>query len=156
MAYLPLRNKYCHIVGRSRRKGEVRYAFDPQLVPNSLEVVALVELDLVGDETGTEFLVGRVLQVPAALRFLNKLAQRLLGCSVRKILDGTPDLEVLGSVTVLVFGGPFQGGEEGTQRGEAQLVDEGKAGQRGDGGSSGGIDDAHAVIRSESKVTTTG
>lgn len=113
--HLSLGDKDGHgVVLASRRKGEISGPFDPQLVPDGDEVVALVELDLIRDQPSTVLLVGRVLEVPAALLLLNKASNGLLVSSGDAVLDCPPDLEVLGGVAGLILGWPLPGNDKGT------------------------------------------
>lgn len=73
-------------------EGVVRSTLNPELVPHLDEVVALVELDLVGDEASTVLLVGGVLKIPPTLLLLDKPSQRLLVSSINAFLDDAPDL----------------------------------------------------------------
>ena len=143
-AYLALRDKDGHSVVLARSQSKVGGTLDAQLVPNGDEVMALEELHLVGDEAGAVGLIGGVLQVPAALLLLDKLADRHLGGSIDAVLDGAPDLEVLGGVAGLVLGRPLPGDDKGAQGREAELVDVGN-GQAQDELAAGGIDDIEGL-----------
>ncbi|KAG9938375.1 eukaryotic translation initiation factor 2A, partial [Aureobasidium melanogenum] len=72
------------------------------------QIRRLVEVHLVGDSTGTEFLVQSVLQVPASLVLLYELANDL---AAGVVVEGAPDLEVLDSVAVFVLGRPLPGND---------------------------------------------
>jgi hypothetical protein len=124
LTYFAFRNKNGNgVVLAARSKSKVGSTLDSKLVPDLDEIVALVELDFVGDETSTVLLIGCVLEVPALLLLLNKAAQRLLVLSSDTILYNTPDLEVLGSISVLVLGGAFPGDDESTSGRETEFVD---------------------------------
>jgi hypothetical protein len=131
----------------SRTDSKVSDTFDTQLVPDLGQIVALVDLDLVGDDAGAELLIESVLQVPACPRFLHEAANRLFldTFSICLLVDDQPDFEVLGRVTVLVFAGTLPGDDVGAQRGEPKLEDI-ICGQGGDHCASVGIDDADSVI----------
>jgi hypothetical protein len=60
--HLSLWNKHRYrVVLGAGSQGIARGAFDSELVPHSDQVVALVELNLVGDETRAVLLIGRIL-----------------------------------------------------------------------------------------------
>lgn len=126
LAYLSLRHKNGQVVSGPGSKSEIRHALNPQFVPDGLEVVAVVELDLVCDEAGAILFVCCVLQVPAILRLLHKLAERLLSRLISGRLDGAPDLEILGGIASLVLGGSFPSSNEGAPGRKAQLIDGGQ------------------------------
>lgn len=107
----------------ARSKSKVGSTLDSKLVPDLDEIVAFVELNFVGDETSTVLLISCVLEVPALLLLLNKAAQRLLVLSSDTVLYNTPDLEVLGSISVLVLGRAFPGDDESTAGRETEFVD---------------------------------
>lgn len=113
--------------------------------------MTLVELDLVGHQTGAKALVGRVLHVPARHRLLHKLPKRLLFGSV-SILDDAPDLEVLGGIAALVLGGTLPGAQIGALGRECQLVDRGQLGQRRQDVADRGIDNGDAGIAGVGEV----
>lgn len=142
-------------MGTAGSQGKVGDALDSQLVPDGTEIVTFVELDFVGDLTGTELLVGCVLKVPASLRLLDVLAQGQLVGSGNAIFDSTPDLQVLGRISVLVLGRSLPGDEEGAERGEAELEDiedgEGKNLLAG-----GSVDNGNNFGARPGKVTATG
>lgn len=88
----------------ARRDSKISNALEPELVPDSAQILALVELDLVGDATSTEALVAGVLQVPAGLVLLHKLANNTpLSLGAGAVVDRPPHLQVLGSVAGLVL-----------------------------------------------------
>lgn len=98
----------------ARRNGKISDTLDSELVPDSAQVVALVELHLVGDAAAAEALVTGVLKVPAGLILLHKLANNTplsLGSGV--VIDRPPDLQVLGSIAGLVLGRPLPGDNVG-------------------------------------------
>lgn len=152
--YLALGHKDCHVVSGSGRESKVCHALSSQLVPDSLEIIAVVKLYFVGYETGAVSLIGGVLQIPAVLGLLHKLPQRLLGRSFSKVLDGAPDLEILGGIAVFILGRSFPCRKIGTTRGKADLVDIGQ-GEGGQNIAGGGISNAHAFIRDPSEVAAT-
>lgn len=107
-------------MGLSRREGKIRHPLHTQLIPNGGQVFALVELNLVGYDAGTQLLVGGILQIPARLRLLDEFAHnRRLFSS----LNCAPHLKVLRSIAVLVLARPLPGDHIGSERGEAQLED---------------------------------
>lgn len=120
-------------------QSKVLDTLDTQLVVDGSQVGRLVEVHLVGDGTSTELLVKSVLQVPAGLVFLHELANNLASGLV---VDGTPDLEVLDSVTVLVLGGSLPCDDKGAEGREAQLEDV-LGGQSGDCVALSRVDDCH-------------
>ncbi len=89
----------------ARRHRKVRHALDPDLVPNSLQVVTLVDLDFIGDHPRTEGLVIGILQVPPSLVFLDETSKGLLVNSFcqRLLVVYQPHLQVLDGITVLIF-----------------------------------------------------
>lgn len=89
--------------------GKIGNTLSTQLIPNGAQVTALVELDLVGNNTGTVSLVESVLQVPARLILLHKSAHDLLLAAGRHVLDSVPDLKVLHGIALLVLGWPLPG-----------------------------------------------
>ena len=111
------------VVLGARRKGVIGNAFLAQLVPDRDKIMALMELNLVGDKSSTILLVSCVLEVPVALLLLDEAAHWLLVLSRDAILGGTPDLQILNSVSILVLGGPLPGDEVGATRREANLED---------------------------------
>lgn len=133
----------------------MRDALNPQLVPDSDEVVTLKELDLVGHKAGAEALISRVLEVPAGLRLLHKLAQRLLHGSFGKILNRAPDLEVLGGIAVLVLGRALVGTQESALGREGQLESSHDFGESSQDVADGGIDNRDAIIGGIGEVATT-
>ena len=86
----------------ARRYSKVACTLYPQLVPNSTQIAALVELHLVGNKSSTKLFVGCVLQVPARLTLLYVLADDG-AVAVLRIVDRPPDFEILDGVTILVF-----------------------------------------------------
>jgi hypothetical protein len=104
------------------RQSEVRNALDTELVPYGSEVIALVELNLVGDGASAELLVVRVLQVPASLVLLDKLANNLT-FSLSNLINGAPHLQVLDRIAILVLGRPLPGDDVCAGGREAELVD---------------------------------
>lgn len=107
-------------MGLPRRKSKIRHPLHTQLIPDRRQIVALVELNLVGHDAGTQLLVGRILQVPAGLRLLHVAAHdRMLVAA----LNCAPHLEILHSVSIGVLARPLPGDHVGTERGEAQLED---------------------------------
>lgn len=115
---LTLRNKHCNRMGLSWGERKICHPLYAQLIPNSRQIITLVELDLVGHDAGAQLLVGSVLQVPACLRLLDILADD--GVFI-PALNRAPHLEVLGSVSIGVFGWPLPSDQVGTERREAQL-----------------------------------
>lgn len=51
----------------ARRHGKVGDTFNAQLIPDSTQVMGLVELDLVVDTSGAELFVCGILEVPSSL-----------------------------------------------------------------------------------------
>ena len=105
----------------ARRDSKVCNALDPQLIPDLGQIVALVDLDFVGDDSSTEFLVKGILQIPACLGLLYESANGLflnaLGRSL--LIDDQPDLEILDGVTVVVLGRSLPGDDVGSEGREA-------------------------------------
>lgn len=139
----------------TRSEGEVSGTFDAELVPHGDQIMSLVKLNLVGNKASAVLLVGSVLQVPAALLLLNKLANGQLVGGGNAVLDGAPNLQVLGGISGFIFAGALPGDEESTERGEAKLVDV-EDGQAEDLGSSGGVNDRDSVGGSPAKVAAAG
>jgi hypothetical protein len=101
----------------ARRYREISHALHPKLVPDRFQVTAFVELNFVGDDAGAKALVERVLQVPACLIPLNELADNLsLALSASIVVEGSPDLQVLRGIALLVLCRPLPGDDVGTQR----------------------------------------
>lgn len=105
------------------RQSKVSHALDVQLVPGVAQVPRLKELHLVGDGACAEILVGRVLQVPASLRLLHKLANDCTLSALGLIRHSRPDLQVLLGIAFLVLGRQLPCEDVGAQRGEAELED---------------------------------
>lgn len=119
-----------------RRDREIRHTLHAQLIPNGRQVVALVELNLIGDDTGAVLFVGRVLQVPASLRLLDEAAHNRMLVSI----DHAPNLEILDSVTLFILGRTLPGDQVSTEWRETQLED--ILGRKGsDDMSDGGVND---------------
>ena len=76
----------------SGRQGVISDPLHAKLIPDGDEVVALVELDLVGHEPTAVFLIGGVLQVPITLLLLDEPPERLLVLLGNTILNDAPDL----------------------------------------------------------------
>lgn len=98
------------------RQGKVSHTVDAQLVPWVAEVLGLEELDLVGDGACAESLVRGILQIPASLRLLHKLADH---CSFSSLFFGghsRPDLKVLLGIAVLILGWQLPCDDVGAQR----------------------------------------
>lgn len=153
--YLALGNEDGNVVALARSNGEIGHTFDSQLVPDSSEIVALKKLHLVCHTASAELLIRGVLKVPAREGLLDKLSNGLLLDTFSYLLDRTPNLEVLGGITSLILGGAFIGAEIGTPRGEGDLEDI----NDGDGRkkmTSGGIDNADAVVGRPGEVAATG
>lgn len=152
--YLTLGDKDSHGMLTARGQGELGDSLDAQLVPNCDEVVALEELHFVGDLTRAVGFVVGVLQVPVALLLLDELAYGLLGGGVNALLDGAPDLEVLGGIAGVVLGRALPGDEKGALGRKAELVDVGN-GQVQGRLAAGGVDDADGLGRCPAKVAAT-
>lgn len=143
------------MVLHARSKGEIGSPFNSELVPHLDEIMALIELDLVGDKTSTVLLVGSVLQIPTILVLLDKAAQGLLVLGSNTILNGAPDLQVLGSIAILVLGRALPSDEEGTAGGEANFIDaRDRKGE--DELTARGIDDADGLGGCPAEETATG
>ena len=142
-------NEHGHAGVVAGRQSEVRDALDTELVPHGSEVVALVELDLVGDGASAELLVVRVLQVPTSLVLLDKLANNLT-FSLSNLIDGAPHLQVLDRIAILVLGRPLPGDNVCAGRRETELVDV-VGRQGGDDVAVGGIDNGHVLNGSPSE-----
>lgn len=129
----------------ARRDGEVNDTLNPKLIPDSAQVGALVELHLVGDAAGAEALVAGVLQVPAGLVLLHKLANNAplsLGASI--VIDRPPDLQVLGGIAGLVLCRTLPGDDVSAQRRKTKLEDV-LGGQHGGNISSGSVNNSHPI-----------
>lgn len=123
-AHLALGNKDCDgMVLAAGGEGKVSSPLDSELVPDLDEVVALVELHLVGDEASAVLLISRVLEIPASLLLLDEAAEGLLVGGRDAFLYDTPDLEVLGRIAVLILGRALPCDDKGATRREAELVD---------------------------------
>jgi hypothetical protein len=72
------------------RHSKVGYPLYAKLVPNSSEIVGLIELDLVGDSACAKLLVGSVLQVPSSLVLLYKLAHYVPVFTILALLGYDP------------------------------------------------------------------
>lgn len=140
--YLALWHKNRNRRVLTRRERKITHALDPQLIPHLGQVIALEELDLVGDDASAEALVGRVLEVPAGLRLLDPAPHDSMGLGggVGRLLHDLPDLEVLGGVAIGVLGRTLPGDEVGSEGGEAQLEDI-LGGDGRDDVTDGGVDD---------------
>ena len=152
-AYLALRHKNGNVLVETGGNGKVGDALDAQSVPWDREIVAVVELNLIGNEAGAELLVGRVLKVPARHLLLDPLAEGLLDVAIAKFLNGAPDLEVLCCISVLILANALPGADVGAARGEGHLVDEGE-GHRRQNVADRGVDDYDAVISGVGKVAS--
>lgn len=115
---LALGNEHRNGLSLTRRQCEVRNTLHAQLVPDSRQVIALVELNFVGHSAGAQPLIRSVLQVPASLRLLDEAAHDRVLISG---LNGTPDLQILDGISVLVLRRALPGDHVGAERGEAQL-----------------------------------
>jgi hypothetical protein len=113
------------VVLAARSKSKVGNTLDSELVPDLDEIVTLVKLDFICNETSTVLLISCVLKVPALLLLLNKAAEGLLVLTRDTFLYDTPDLEVLGGISVLILGRSFPGDDESTARRETEFVDVG-------------------------------
>lgn len=141
-AHLSLRNKDSNRLVPSRRERKVQHPLHAQLIPDSRQVLALEELDLVGDDARAQFLIRRVLQVPAGLRLLDEPAHNRMFISIA--FDHAPDLEILHGVAVGVFRRTLPGDQVGSERREAQF--ENIIGRDGRNNvPSGGINDCHTI-----------
>ena len=151
LTYLPFRYKDCNsVVLEARGEGVAGSALHAKLIPNRDQIVALVELDLIGDEPGAVLLICRILQVPVTLLLLDEAANGLLLRTGNAVLSGTPDLEVLGGVTVLILAGPLPCDDEAAAGREADFVDI-EDGQAHDLTTGGGINDSHILGGSPAK-----
>lgn len=151
VTYLALWDENSNVLVLAGREGKVGDALNAQLVPYGAEVVAVVELDLVGDDARAEALILRVLQVPAISRLLDELANGLLLSTIGELLNGAPDLEILGGIAILILGGALPGAQVGTVGGEAEFVD-GRDGQRSQDVADGRVDDDDALVSGVGKV----
>lgn len=137
-------------------KGKVGDTLHTQLIPNGAQILAFVELDLVGDAARAELFIGRILQVPSRLALLHKLPNHsslsVLACIV---VDGAPDFEVFGSISIFILGWALPRYDECAQWGKAQLVDV-LGGQSGDDVARGGIYDVYARGRGPREEATIG
>lgn len=109
--YLALWNEDSYRVVIAGGNGKVGNTLGTQLVPDGAQVTTLVELDLVGNNTGTVSLVESVLQVPARLILLHKSAHNLLLAACRHVLHRVPDLQVLDGISLLVLGWSLPGND---------------------------------------------
>ena len=121
----------------TRRQRKVRNTLHAQLIPDCGQVVALVELDLVGHGAGAQLLIGSVLQVPSGLRLLDETAHDRVLISG---LNGAPHLQVLNGVSVRILRRTLPGDHVGAERGETQL-EHVIGGDGPDGMANGGVDD---------------
>lgn len=114
-----------------------------------------MELNLVGDKASTVLLVGGVLKVPASLLLLDKATKRLLLAIGNTILDGAPNLQVLGRIAILILSRALPGDEEAAARREANFVDvEDRQGE--DELAYRGIDNANGLRRGPAEEAATG
>ena len=151
-ANLPLWNENRDRLILPRRQRKIRHALDPKLIPHGAQVPAFIELDLVGDNARTELLVGRVLQVPAGLRLLDKASNHILPVAsiavtaivARAVLRDPPYLQVPHRIAVVILGWSLPGDDVSAERGESQL--ENVLRRQGiDNMADGRIDDGDAV-----------
>lgn len=142
---LALRDKDCDsVVLASGSESEISDSLDAKLVPDSDEIVSLIELHLVGDEACAVLFVGRVLEVPTSLLLLDEAANGLLISGSNTIFDCAPDLQVFGGVAIVILGRTLPRDDKGTLRREAELVDAGH-GESENGGAVGGVNDADGL-----------
>lgn len=108
----------------SWRNSKVRHPLDSQFIPHSPEVLTLVELHLIRDDTSTIPLVVRVLQVPSRLRFLHESSHdvMLFLSRVWSSFDYSPYLQILDSVATFVLRGPLPGYDISPEGREADFV----------------------------------
>lgn len=136
-------------------QGVARSSFNSKLVPDSDQIVALVELHLVGNESRTVLLIGRILEVPVPLLLLDETSQGPLVLDSDALLEGAPHFEVLGGVAVLILARSLPRDEERTTRGEADLVDI-DDGQCQDYLATGGVDDCDGLRRGVAEEAAAG
>lgn len=136
---LALRHEDSNVGIATLGQSKVLDTLDAQLVVDGTQVGRLVEVHLVGDGASTELLIESVLQVPASLVLLHELANNLAGGLV---VNGTPDLEVLDGITVLVLGGSLPGDDVSAEGRVAQLEDV-LGGQSGDCVALSRVDNCH-------------
>jgi hypothetical protein len=153
--YLALGHEDGDALVQARGDGKVGHALDAQLGPDGRQVVAVVELHLVGDDAGAILLVRRILQVPARLRLLDELSERLLLGALGQVLDGAPDLEVLGGVAVFVLGRAFPRAQICPTGREAELVD-GRDRERRQHVADRSVDNDDTIARGVGEVSATG
>jgi hypothetical protein len=144
-----LRNEDCNAGIFAGRQCEIRNTLNTKLVPNVSEIVALVELDLVGHRASAVLLIVGVLQVPAGLGLLDEFADNL-PLSVCGLINGAPHLQVLGRVSVLVLGRSLPCDDVCASRRETKLINV-VGGQSGDDVASGCVDHSHVLNRGEGK-----
>lgn len=142
MPYLALRNEDSNGSILAGRDGEISDPLNSQLVPDLGEVLALVELDFIGDDARAMTLIGGVLKVPARLRLLDEAAHDYIFIFAGHDL---PNLQILHSITIGILGGTLPGDQIGSKRRETQLEDV-LRGNGGDNVSDRRINDCHPEI----------
>ena len=107
----------------TRCDGEIGDPFNAQFVPYGSQITTFVELDLIGDTTSAIQLIRGILQVPSRLRLLNELSNHTsLSFGAGVVINGPPNFEVLDSIALLIFARSLPCYNEGTERGESELV----------------------------------
>lgn len=87
----------------TRRECEICHPLHSQLIPNLGQIIALVELDFICDDSCTKPFIRRVLEVPAGLRLLDVFAYNSVLIAGRRF-HHLPDLQILDSVAIGVLG----------------------------------------------------
>lgn len=155
MTYLSLRDEDSYIIALAGSNGKIRHPLNSQLIPHGGQVVAAIELHFIRDEASTVLFVRGVLKIPASLGLLNEAAYRLLLDTIRDLLGGAPDLQVLGGVPILILRRSLPGAQIGTTRGKGDFEyvgdDEG-----GEDVADRGINNADAFVRRPSEEPAAG
>lgn len=145
-SYLSFRDEDGDRVILARGHGKIRDALNAQLVPDLGQIVALVDLHLVCNDSGTELLVKGVLQVPARPRLLHEFAHGALldSFGIGLVVNHKPDLEILGSVAIFILTGSLPCDNIGAQGREAEFVGV-LCRKSGNDGTSISVGDAYSV-----------
>ena len=85
--------------------------------------MALKEVKLVGHDVNAITFIGRILHIETTLRLLNEATKWAFVRGRRGIVECAPNLEILGSITSLIFRGALPGDNEGSMGRKADLVD---------------------------------
>jgi hypothetical protein len=134
-------------VSVARRQRKISHSLFTELVPDSTQIVRLVELHLICHGARAELLVGCVLQVPASLVLLHIFANHCASTVLGFFSHSPPDLQVLHSIAVFVFCGALPCDNVRAEGRETELEDVG-GGKRRDDMARRGVNNRNPADRS--------